>query len=398
VRQRSAPGNNRPTWAEVRQLSYTAATPGPEDVVSLAEAIGRALAHDLVAEYDLPHYASSAMDGWAVSGAPPWRVVTAETLQPGECMPIVTGALIPGGAAGILRSERAALTRESSGDFVAPNADARADEPREGEHIRPVGTEAREGDLLIQRGSRLNPAHVALAASVGLDELTVFVRPRVRILVTGDEVVPAGVPGKGRVRDSFGPTLPWLVASLGGVVVDSLRSPDSHDALRVALSGAPEDHDLVITTGGTGTSSADHLHPVAEELGVALLANGVRMRPGGPSVLGRFPDGRFLIGLPGNPMAAMLALITIAEPLLAAMTGAPAPQLERVTVGEDISGKPDVSALVPFSLVDGRAVPSAWTGSGMMRGLAASTGILVCPPEGILRGADGWAFALPWTG
>jgi molybdopterin molybdotransferase len=396
VTKRPAPGSIRPTWTEVRELSYAAAMPGRSQVVALADAVGRALVSDLVAEYDLPHYASSAMDGWAVNGPPPWKVVEAQALRAGECRPIVTGGLIPEGAVGVLRSERAEVRREGSVDLVAPNADARVDEPRDGEHIRPIGTEAHKGDVLIQRGTRLNPAHVALAASVGLDELTVITRPRVRIVVTGDEVVPAGVPRSGRVRDSFGPTLPWLVASLGGQVVGSLRARDSDGALRDALSSTPTDHDLVITTGGTGTSSADHLHPVAQELGVTLLADGVRMRPGGPSILGRFPDGRFLVGLPGNPLAAMLALITIGQPLIAAMTGAPAPQLQRVTIGEDISGKPGVSALVPYSLVDGRAMPSAWMGSGMMRGLAASTGVLVCPPEGIAFGEDGEAFSLPW--
>jgi molybdopterin molybdotransferase len=394
---RSASSDERPTWAKARDLSYAAAILGREEVVSLADAVGRRLARDVVAMYDLPHYVSSAMDGWAVRGSQPWTVVDSDSVRAGECRAIVTGALVPDGATAVLRSEHSIRTRDGFISHIATNAAARSDEPRDGEHIRPVGTEAREGDILIEKGTRLNPAHVALVASVGHDDLTVSARPRVRIVVTGDEVVAAGVPPVGRVRDSFGPTLPWLLASLGGVVVSSLHVRDSKAELGEALSGAPEDHELIITTGGTGTSGADHLHGVTTKLGATVIADGIRMRPGGPSVLARFPDGRFLIGLPGNPLAAILGLITLAEPLLAAMTGAPMPRTHRVAVNADIPGRPTVSVLVPYRLESGSAVPTAWVGSGMMRGLAASTGVLVCPPSGISRGGDAESFSLPWV-
>jgi molybdopterin molybdotransferase len=398
VTQHPAPTVTQPTWAEARELSFAAATVGREEDVPLAEAVDRRLAHDLVADYDLPHYASSAMDGWAVCGPPPWTVVVeTDTLRTGECRIIVTGAPVPGGANAVLRSEHAVTTRESSVDYISPSAAARADEPREGEHIRPIGTEAHAGDLLIRAGTRLNPAHVGLAASLGYNDLTVFARPRVRVVVTGDEVVGAGVPSLGRVRDSFAPTLPWLVAGLGGVVVSVLHVGDSKPALIDALSAEPYDHELVVSTGGTGRSGADHLHPAITELGATILADGIRMRPGHPSVFAQFPDGRILVGLPGNPLAAILGLITLAEPLLAAMTGAPMPRTEGVPVGADIPGRRDVSLLVPYRIEEGGAVPSAWSGSGMMRGLAASAGVLVCPPSGLTRGAVAEAFALPWA-
>jgi molybdopterin molybdotransferase len=388
---------DRPTWAEARDRSYAATTAGRASTVPLAAAIGRRLAGDVVALCDLPHYPSAAMDGWAVNGAPPWTVVGTDHLRTGQCRVIVTGELIPHGATAVLRSEHAARNRVGGTDQVSPSEAARADEPRNGEHIRPIGTEAHRGDALIRSGTLLNPADIALVAAAGHDALFVYERPRVRLVLTGDEIVVGGVPPNGRVRDSFGPTLPWLVASLGGVASTTLHVPDSAAALREALSGSAGDHEIVVSTGGTGHSRADHLHSVIEELGAILLVDGIRMRPGGPSILARFPDGRILVGLPGNPRAAMLALITLAGPLLAAMTGGPKPQTTVVRVGTALPGRPDTSLLVPYLLENGVAVPTGWAGSGMMRGLAASAGVLVCPPGGILADGEAEAFSLPWV-
>lgn len=390
-------GNDeRPSWSRARETSYSAAAAGPIESVALAECVGRVLAADVVAEYDLPHYASSAMDGWAVRGNQPWTVSDSPTLGEGECRAIVTGGLVPDGTLGILRSERAEVFESGARTQVRTNGDARPDEPRPGEHIRLAGTEARKGDILIRRGTRLNPAHVALAAGVGVDRLRAFARPRVRVVVTGDEVVGAGVPGAGRVRDSFGPTLPSLVANLGGLVVESRLARDSAGDLADALAGDPTDHDIVVTTGGTGKSGADHLHHVAAGLGVTLLVDGIRVRPGGPSVFGRFPDRRFLVGLPGNPLAAMLALVSLGGPLLASMTGQPSPELQHVRVRDAIAGRPNVDTLIPYRLDDGRAVPAEWTGSGMMRGLADSVGVLVCPSAGLAQDEVAETFVLPW--
>ncbi|HEY5230908.1 MAG TPA: molybdopterin molybdotransferase MoeA [Galbitalea sp.] len=404
--------DSRPTWADARRLSYgaglsgagsaTAASAGAAELVALGDAAGRRLARDVVALCDLPHYVSSAMDGWAVSGAPPWRVVDAESLSSGEslgsgeCRAIVTGAALPPGATAVLRSEHAVVTRDGDGESVTTTAGARADEPRDGEHMRLAGTEATTGQLLIASGTLLNPAHVALAASAGHDELAVAPRPRVRLVLTGDEVVASGIPASGRVRDSFGPVLPSLIAGLGGIVAQAIHLDDSRQAMIDALSADPAGHELIVTTGSTGTSSADHLRPALRQLGADILIDGIRMRPGGPSLLARLDDGRFVVGLPGNPLAAILALLTLAEPLLAGLTGAPAPRTHRVEVGAELAGRASTSLLVPYRLEDGRAAASTWRGSAMMRGLADSDGVLVCPPDGIAIGASADAFALPW--
>jgi molybdopterin molybdotransferase len=387
-------GSRRVSWADARNLAYAAGNVGRTETVALSDAHGRRLARGLSALCDLPHYVSSAMDGWAVSGNPPWRIVDSVSIGAGECRPIVTGAVLPPGATAVLRSEHAS----TDGWVVTTTSDARADEPRDGEHMRPSGTEAHAGETLIVAGTLLNPAHIALAASAGHDELLVATQPRVRLVLTGDEVVASGIPASGQVRDSFGPVLPSLVPQLGGVVTQTTHLHDSLAAMIGALSSDPTSHDVIITTGSTGSSSSDHLRHALDELGATILIDGIRMRPGGPSLLARLEDGRFVVGLPGNPLAAILGLLTIGQPLLAALTGAPSPRSFRVPVAADLSGRAGTSLLVPYRLEGGLGVSTRWQSSSMMRGLAVSVGVLVCPPEGITAGADAEAFALPWCG
>lgn len=387
----------RAGWPVARRLSYEAASPGAVELISLGEATARRLARDIAALCDLPHFVSSAMDGWAVCGGPPWRVVPSATLVPGECRAIVTGGVLPPGATAVLRSEHAATTREGGAEWLTTTLTARPDEPRDGEHVRLAGTEAKVGETLIAAGTLLNPAHLALAASAGHDQVAVTIRPRVRLVLTGDEVVSSGIPAIGRVRDSFGPVLPSLVTQLGGVVSESIHLPDSLPALVEALSTDADDHEVLVTTGSTGSSSADHLRRALSDLGATVLIDGIRMRPGGPSLLARFGDGRFVVGLPGNPLAAILGLLTIGDPLLARLAGAPAPRSHRATMGAELAGRAATSTLVPYRLEDGLAIPSEWRGSAMMRGLAESVGVIVCPPEGVALGIDADAFPLPWS-
>ena len=329
------------------------------------------------------------MDGWAVAGNQPWRVVGAGTLAPGECAPIVTGGLVPQGASAVLRSESAELSEPG---VVSVAASARPGEPRPGEHIRKSGEEAAVGEVLITVGTVLSPVHVALAASAGLDELTVNSRLRARLLFTGDEVVLAGIPPAGFVRDSFGPVLPSIVQALGAQVVSSQRVPDTWEAMRAALTSDSASSDILITTGGTGDSSSDHVRRTLRKLGAELLIDGIRMRPGGPSLLARLPDGRLLIGLPGNPMAAITALLTIGAPLIAGISA-----LGAIRVAVEVGGRDATTLLIPYTVESGGAEPVGWGGSGMMRGMAQAVGILVCPPEGLMVGDTAEVLELPWV-
>lgn len=383
----TATGNGgRPSCHEARAIAAAAGAALPPERVPLHLAIGRRLAADLVTPIDLPHFASAAMDGWLVAGDGPWTLVPGSPGR-GEASPIVTGALVPADAFAVLRSESGEVADGVLRSTVAG-------EPRPGHHIRRPGTEALRGERLIAAGALLNPAHVALAAATGADVLPVAALPPVALVFTGDEVVTSGVPAPGQVRDSFAVQLPALIGMLGGRVTGTARVPDRLDDTVAALRDA--DAALIVTTGGTGTSSADHLRDALRTLGARFLVDGVAMRPGGPTRIAELPDGRLVAALPGNPLAAMVSAITLVEPLLAGLAGRP-PEPVRTVRGAAVDGRAGSTVLVPYAEVDGRAEVAAWRGAAMMRGLAGATGILLVPPDGAHDGEDTESLRVPWS-
>jgi len=399
-------------WEQARRLSHDAGrtlavADAPPQLVPLAAATGRVLARDVTSLHSMPHYASSAMDGWVVAGAGPWRPEpaarphgTAGTepppLAPGAARRIVTGEAIPAGATTVLRQEHAVVDPGHTVLHADPV-------PREGADIRAAGREASAGDELLRAGMRLTPGRIAVAAVGGHDVLPVTVPVRVRLVLTGDEVITSGIPAPGQVRDAFGPVLPACIDALGGTLVDAVRIGDDRRATLGALdSPAARGVDVLVSTGGTGHSAADHLRPAAEQLGARALIGSVAMRPGHPAMLSRLPDGRLLVALPGNPLAALMTVVTLLEPLLAAATGQPPSSPAWARAGEGIRGAGHSHRLVPASWADPAdrrvLVPSEHTGSAMMRGLAHADAVLVVPPAGTPSGADvGW-LPLPWYG
>ena len=241
----------------------------------------------------------------------------------------------------------------------------------------------------------LNPAHIALAAGCGHDALGMIRRARVSLLLTGDEVDENGIPAPGRVRDSFGPQLPAVLRMLGAEVVSQRRIPDDFAATVGALRDFPDSAEVIVTTGGTGDSAKDHLRSALDFLGADFLIRRVAMRPGGPTMLARLPDGRLLLGLPGNPLAAMMGLLTLSMPLLAAFQGRTS-EVGFVASAAVLEGRAGTSILSPFRLQQQQAVANAWQGSGMMRGLADAAGVLVIPSQGVRPGELVETLTLPW--
>ena len=252
-------------------------------------------------------------------------------------------------------------------------------------HVRPRGEECTAGDLLLPAGVRVQASVVGLASSTGADSLLVRRPPRVRALVTGDEVVSAGLPRPGQVRDAVGPLLPDAVRVLGGDLVGLDRCGDGADELGTALSAAMDsDADVLLTCGMAGAGPADRLRPWLASVGARLVVDGVAVRPGHPQVLAVLPDGRPLVGLPGNPLAAVAALLVLLRPLLAGMTGATDEPAEHARlVGYSPRGRP-VTSLVPVRRVRGAAgagtvEPSGPAGPAQLRGLAAADAVAVVP-------------------
>lgn len=382
--------------AEARARAAAAAPRSGAEDVPLVAALGRVLAAPLTTPIPLPHYASSAMDGWAVRGAPPWRIIDRidGELSPGEAVVIVTGALVPAEADAVLRAEAGRVAGGPAGSTLLPVGEVGAADVAGRRHIRPAGTEAGAGAVLLEAGALLTPPRIALAAATGADHLLVRRRPRVAVVLTGDEVVGSGVPAPGQVRDSFSIAVPAILAGLGAEVAAVHRVGDEIGTTRSAITA--DDVELVVTTGGTGGSHADHVRAAVESLGAEFLVPSLATRPGGPTFLARAP-GRLVLGLPGNPHAAMLGLLGLGGPLFAAWLGHDPLPMRRVVAAAPLEGRHGVTRLVPAVVRDGAATPAEHAGPGMLRGLAAADVVLVIPDEGAAAGASVEAIPLPWA-
>ncbi|MGL4340560.1 MAG: molybdopterin molybdotransferase MoeA [Rhodoglobus sp.] len=379
-------------WHEARRLAAAVASPPAAEEVHLAESIGLVLAHDMITREAIPYYDSSAMDGWAVIGPEPWVLGKQADTARGSAWPVVTGQILPSGVDGVLRSENGML----DGQLLRTNERATPGEPHQGKHIRVLGTEASAGEVVLRAGSIINPAHVALAASCALDTLWVHPRPRIRMLLTGDEIIPSGVPQSGQVRDSFGPQLPAVISMLGGIVVSSERVSDDLDATVNTITKESENADVIITTGGTGRSEADHIRCALKRMGATLVVPALALRPGGPTMLAILPHGGYVLSLAGNPLAAFMGLLSLGAPLISTLGRRQVPDLTTIELAISLPGTTSATQLVPYQEINNQALPTAWTGSAMTRGLAAADGVLVLPPGGAVAGERVEIIPLPW--
>ncbi|MFB9235748.1 molybdopterin molybdotransferase MoeA [Plantactinospora siamensis] len=382
-------------WTEARSAAHAAglaARPGPVSV-PLAEADGLTLAAALTARTDLPAFPAATVDGYAVRGPGPWSVAgrvlagaVPEPLRAGTAVQVATGAMVPAGTEQIIRAEEA--RRRPDG-----RVDGRGRPERE---WREPGAEATCGDELAPAGTPVTPALIGLAAVCGHDSLPVIPAVRAAVLVFGDELLTAGLPGRGRVRDGLGPQLPGWLRRLGALPAAGFAPlgpvPDSLTAQASALEAALAHADLVCTAGGTMRGPVDHLRPALAALGGRYVVDRVAVRPGFPMVLAEVPapDGRprFVAGLPGNPQSAIAALVSLVAPLLRGLAGRPEPPLPTARLAERVPGRGTFARLVPVRVERGVAEPVGHTGAAMLRGLAGSDGFAVIPP-----GTDGEAGA-----
>jgi molybdopterin molybdotransferase len=361
-------------WPHARASARAAADPLAPQVLALSECSGAVLASPLVARTGLPPYDVAAMDGYAVAGPGPWQVVgevlagqTAPALAPGSAVGIGTGAPLPEGTAAVLPVEAA----QRDGGTVHGEVAA-------GRHLRRAGEECAAGEQLLETGTVCSAAVLGLAAACGHDTLEVRPRPRVVALVTGDELLVRGLPHGGRVRDALGPQLPQLVAAYGGDLRDTAHLADDRALLRKAVESA--DADVVVTTGASSAGTADHVRGVLADLGARVLVDGVACRPGHPQLLARLPDGRCVVGLPGNPLAALVAAATLLGPLLAGLGGREVRRHEAL-LGDAVPAVPSATRLVPVRRDGLRALPVPYAGAGMLRGAALADALAVVPPD-----------------
>lgn len=313
------------TEARRRLLAGLARMDTGTERLPLEDALGRILAHDLVAPMSVPARDNSAMDGYAVRMADlgpdgdaeltvsqriPAGVAPAP-LPSGTAARIFTGAPVPEGADTVVMQEDCSET----GGRVRIRRLSGA-----GANIRAAGEDIREGEAILKTGRRLRPEDIGLAASVGAAELEVGRRPRVAVLATGDELTPPGRPlPPGHIYNSNGPLAAALLRRLDCEPLPPRQVADTPEATRDALTRAAAEADLVLTSGGVSVGDEDHVKAAVEDLGELTLWK-VAMKPGKPLAFGRIGDTPFL-GLPGNPVSLFATFLLFAAPAIRQLQG-----------------------------------------------------------------------------
>ncbi|MBI3668874.1 MAG: molybdopterin molybdotransferase MoeA [Acidobacteria bacterium] len=375
------------------------------EVVALGGAFGRVLADPVLADRDYPPFDRATRDGFAVRALDvpaPGRTleIIGEVkagdafpgiIGPGQCAQIMTGAPVPRGADAVVMIE---YTKPSESRVVIE----RSVEP--GQNIVPRAREARAGELLLAAGTRLGYAELALAGQVGHHRLSVFQKPRVAILSTGDEVVGVqDTPGPFQVRNGNSVSLAAQAALAGAEPVLLGNAPDRSAELQSMIERGLE-ADILVLSGGVSRGKYDLVEIVLGELGAEFFFDAVAIRPGRPAVFG-VCRGRFVFGLPGNPVSTMVTFELFVLPAIDLLSGtAPRPlPLLRAKLAAPVRLKAALTHFLPARLdwAGGEPVVQElpWQGSGDIVAMAAANCFLVVPEKRLKAAAGDWVEVLP---
>lgn len=386
----SAELNHNVEWDVAVALSFESVAPKPATKLPIAQAIGLVLAADLTSDLDLPPAHTAMMDGYAVFGPGPWRIVGElhagsflPYLDSGCALKVSTGAHLPPHASFVIPQEMATIY---DGDVASKSSFT------PGQHIRQPGDEALAGEKIATAGRLITPAIAGLAASSGIDEVLVFQAPTVSVLVTGNELVSSGTPGPGQIRDSLSVQVGAWAQYLGAGIESTISCIDELAQIRDAIKNAKGD--LVIVTGGSSFGDHDYLRPALEQLGADYIVSEIQMRPGHPSLVAKLPDGKLVAGLPGNPLAALVSFMTIVAPALRGLSGQSEYRMAKVPLAKDFPC--DRTRVVPIVLSSGAAELTEFRGSAMLRGLSRADGLGVVSPGDNLAGTLIRVLPLPW--
>ena len=356
---------------------------GPEQV-AVADALGRVVAEDVVADITLPPFDSSAMDGFALVAGPAGELpVVGESqagapfdgrVEHGQAVRISTGAVIPDGADAVVPIERVEVQDQT----------VRVPATETGANVRRAGEDVEPGRLLIAGGSELGPAELGMLASLGRTDVSVARRPRVAIAATGDELVQPGEPlAPGQIYDSNATALAALATRSGADARIAPRIPDAADATKAAIETAADGADVLCITGGVSVGPHDHVKPALTELGFEEQFWRVALKPGKPLWFG-VRDGQYAFGLPGNPASALVTFQLFARPALRALQGADPSQARSIAVLDGpVKAEPSRDQAVRCRLRmadDGwHAQPTGPQGSHVMSSMVGAAALAIIP-------------------
>ncbi len=385
---------------EVLRFLRDAAGPLPEEPVPLRQAAGRVLSREIRSEVDVPGFRRAAMDGYAVRGEDTFGSSAYEGIRlrlvgeslpgrphpgrvgPGCAVRIMTGAPVPEGADAVVMAE---VARELPGgevevlEAVAPHRNVGA-----------VGEDIRAGQVVLPAGRRLRPQDAALLASIGCSPVPCIRRPRVRLVITGDELLPPGSRPEGpRIVDSNSVMLEALVARDGGDLLPFEQLPDDPERIRAAL--AAPGAEVVLVSGGSSVGQEDHAPRLVAELG-SLDFHGIAMRPSSPAGVGRVGEALVFL-LPGNPVSCLCAYDFFAGPAIRARGGRsfewPHP-VRRLPLARKISSQVGRVDYVRVAVEQGRVVPLATSGASILSSTVRADGFVLVPRdcEGMAEGEE----------
>jgi len=386
-------GHDDPTQTLQEALARIAAEIEPAEgfeSVATRDALDRVLYAPIHSTIDVPAYTNSAMDGYALDGAQlpaegerAFRVIGTAwagrpfdgTAGPGECVRIMTGAPVPAGTDTVVMQEQ--VRREGDDAYI----DARH---RPGQNLRPAGEDLKAGEIALDEGVLLRPAHLGMIASLGLSEVRVRRRPRVAFFSTGDELASIGETlGPGQIYDSNRYTLYGMLRRLGVEVIDLGVVRDNREDLEQAFLAAAAQADVVITSGGVSVGEADFVTETLDRIGEVGFWT-VAIKPGRPIAFGRVA-GALFFGLPGNPVSAMVTFYQLVQPALQRLKGVAvpeAPAMVRATLASRLKKKPgrrDFQRGILSVAADGeyRVEVAGRQGSGILRSMARANCFIV---------------------
>ncbi|NMJ43119.1 molybdopterin molybdotransferase MoeA [Roseomonas sp. JC162] len=377
--------------------------------VPLAAARGRVLAYDLVAPIPLPPFFNAAVDGWAFRhddlaygaetrldevGRVAAGHVPARPVEQGQAVRVFTGAPMPYGTDTCVMQED---VRHSGRSILVP------DGLKRGANARPAGEDVAQGAVALTAGRLLGPAEIGLAAALGQRTLAVRRRPRIGVFSTGDELMEPGAPlGPARTYDSNRFTLLALLGGLPCEAVDLGILPDDREHTAKALAAAADHHDLLLTSGGVSTGEEDHVRAAIETQG-RLVFWRLAVKPGRPAAMG-VVAGTPVVGLPGNPVAAVVCFLHLARPLLMRLAGAADRPLPRVGAVADFAYRKKAGrreyVRVTLATQDGQTMARKFPreGAGLLSSLTESDGFAELP-EAVTAVAPGDRLTvLPFAG
>lgn len=382
-----------PTPGEAEALVRERVQPLPVESRPLESLAGAVLAQSVRSERDQPPFDRVTMDGIAfasqawrdgrrrfrvagtqAAGQPPLRLADAA-----ECFEAMTGAVLPDGCDCVVPVERLHVE-----DGIAIVEDDVAVEPFHNVHTR--GLDAREGDLLLARGTRLGAPELAVLASAGMPRADVRAEPRIVIVATGDELVAPDEPiAAWQVRRSNSYALRGALNLRGYQRVAEDHLPDDHAVLASRLAAHLATHDVLVLTGGVSMGRFDHVPSVLRQLGVTEVFHKVAQRPGKPIWFGIGPAGQTVFGLPGNPVSSLVCLLRYVVPALGAMQAARPRQAEHVPLGAAFKVKPELAYFLPVQVEHSPtlglvAMPRPTRGSGDFISLLGTDGFVELPP------------------